>query len=187
MLKRNLVILRGGDKSLHADWLGPVGRERSWDMVVSYFGDDPAMHQRPDVLRIDGKGPKWLGLHALLTSGQIDWQRYERIWLPDDDLAGAEALRVRLRGLRDAEDDVRSLVEVIARDDRRARFDVGRIREERRLAGALLHEDLQPGRRQLAERFGYQGDAPLSGRGLLGDADLHWHHLVGGIAIRAKG
>lgn len=87
MLKRNLVILRGGDKSLHADWLGPVGRERSWDMVVSYFGDDPAMHQRPDVLRIDGKGPKWLGLHALLTSGQIDWQRYERIWLPDDDLA----------------------------------------------------------------------------------------------------
>ena len=37
----------------------------------------------------------------------------------------------------------------------------------------------QPGRLQLAERFGYQGDAPLSGRGLLGDTDLHGHHLFG--------
>lgn len=87
MRKRNLVIVRGGDKSLHEAWLGPVGSERSWDMVISYFGDDPRIHQRPDVLRIDGKGPKWLGLHQLLTSGQIDWQRYDRIWLPDDDLA----------------------------------------------------------------------------------------------------
>ena len=36
---------------------------------------------------------------------------------------------------------------------------------------------LEPGRRELAERFGYQGDAPLAGRGLPGDADLHGHHL----------
>ncbi len=87
MHKRNLVIVRAGDSSLHPAWLAPDGRERSWDLVVSYFGNDPAIHRRPDVVRIDGKGTKWGGLHALLVSGQLDWQAYERIWLPDDDLA----------------------------------------------------------------------------------------------------
>ena len=46
------------------------------------------------------------------------------------------------------------------------------------LPAPLLDEDLEPGGRQLAEHFGYQGDAPLAGRGLLGDADLHGHHLM---------
>jgi len=87
MPKRKLVIVRAGNSSLHEAWLPPVGAERSWDLVVSYFGDDPQIYRRPDVLRIDGKGPKWSGLHALLTSGQLDWQAYEQIWLPDDDLA----------------------------------------------------------------------------------------------------
>jgi hypothetical protein len=87
MRKRNLVIVRAGDKSLHPEWLRPVGGERSWDLVVSYFGNDPDLYRRPDVVRIDGKGPKWAGLHALLVSGQVDWQAYDRIWLPDDDLA----------------------------------------------------------------------------------------------------
>ena len=94
---------------------------------------------------------------------------------------------IAVRRLRDPEDHVRLLVELVARHDRRTRLGEGRVREEGTLTGALLHEDLEPGRRELAERFGYQGDPPLSGRGLLGDADLHWHHLVGGIAIRAKG
>jgi hypothetical protein len=54
---------------------------------------------------------------------------------------------------------------------------VGRIRERRAGACAGFDEDLEPGRCQLAERFGYQGDAPFAGRGLPGDADLHGHHL----------
>lgn len=87
MSKRNLVIVRAGDKSLHGDWLRPLGAVRSWDLVVSYFGDDPQMHRRPDVVRIDGKGPKWKGLHEVLVSGALDWSAYDRIWLPDDDLA----------------------------------------------------------------------------------------------------
>ena len=44
-------------------------------------------------------------------------------------------------------------------------------------AGAAFDENFEPGALELAERFGYQGDAPLSGRGLLGDTDLHGHHL----------
>ena len=87
MHKRNLVIVRAGDKSLHPQWLRPEGEARSWDLVVSYFGNDPDLYRRADVTRIDGKGAKWAGLHALLVSGRVDWQAYERIWLPDDDLA----------------------------------------------------------------------------------------------------
>jgi hypothetical protein len=87
MAKRNLVIVRAGDKSLHVDWLRPVGAPRNWDLVVSYFGNDPDIYRRPDVVRIDHKGPKWMGLHALLTSGQLDWRAYDNIWMPDDDLA----------------------------------------------------------------------------------------------------
>ena len=34
-----------------------------------------------------------------------------------------------------------------------------------------------PAALSLPSSFGYQGDAPLSGRGLLGDTDLHGHHL----------
>ena len=43
-------------------------------------------------------------------------------------------------------------------------------------SGAGLDEDLQPGSRQLAERFGHQGDTALTLRRLPGDADLHGHH-----------
>src|SRR5205814_9347284 len=45
-------------------------------------------------------------------------------------------------------------------------------------AGLVLDEDLEPGGGQLAESFGYQGHAPLTGRGLPGDADFHGHHLT---------
>lgn len=91
MSRRNLVIVRAGNSSLHEGWLPPVGAPRSFDLVVSYFGDDPDKWRRPDVVRIDGKGPKWGGLHDVLVSGQVDWRAYDHIWLPDDDLAATPA------------------------------------------------------------------------------------------------
>ena len=81
------------------------------------------------------------------------------------------------RGLRDAQHDVGIGVQGIGRDDRRAGRLVGAVGDGRTGAGAVLDDDLEPGRLQLAERFGYQGDTPFSGRGLLGDTDLHGHHL----------
>jgi len=83
--KRNLVVVRAGDASLHPRWLLPLA-ERNWDLVVSYFGDDAQRYRKPEVLRLDAKGPKWPALHTLLSPGGLDWQRYERVWLPDDDL-----------------------------------------------------------------------------------------------------
>ncbi len=84
--RRNLVIVRAGDTSLHQAWLPNAG-DRSWDLIVSYFGNDPDRYRHGDVLRIDGKGPKWPALYELLVDRIEMLQDYDYIWLPDDDIA----------------------------------------------------------------------------------------------------
>lgn len=84
--RRNLVILRAGDASLHPGWLNVPGEERNWDLIVSYFGDDPEKYRGGDWLRIDGKGPKLRGLYDLICSHEQLVRSYDYIWLPEDDL-----------------------------------------------------------------------------------------------------
>src|ERR1700687_413368 len=82
---KNLVIVRAGDSSLHPQWLtGP--ENRNWDIVVSYFGNDPNLYRMPGVTRIDDKGPKWDGLYNLISMHPQFIADYDYIWLPDDDL-----------------------------------------------------------------------------------------------------
>lgn len=85
MTRRNLVIVRAGDSSLHPHWLDGTS-ERSWDILISYFGDDPDRYREPDVIRIDGKGPKWPALQTLIESEHERIERYDYVWLPDDDI-----------------------------------------------------------------------------------------------------
>ena len=84
--RRNLVIVRAGDSSLHPMWLDGAA-DRSWDLLVSYFGADPEQYRRGDVIRVDSKGPKWPALRALIESHWDYIAQYEYIWLPDDDIA----------------------------------------------------------------------------------------------------
>ncbi len=84
--RRFLTIVRAGNGSLHPTWMTGAG-SRSWDIIVSYFGDDPDRFRAPDITRIDSKGPKWPALHALLRARPELIARYDYIWLPDDDLA----------------------------------------------------------------------------------------------------
>ena len=88
MARRNLVIAAVGDESVHPRWL--AGGERSFDLALIYFGDQPercAHHAEHFAAR---KGIKFALLHDLLTN---DWAhlltRYERIWLPDDDISAS--------------------------------------------------------------------------------------------------
>ena len=90
MTRRNLVVVRAGNASLHPAWLEGEG-ERNWDLVVSYFGDDPVKYREGDVVRIDSKGPKWPPLQALLAGNPRYMQDYDYIWLPDDDLEMTKA------------------------------------------------------------------------------------------------
>jgi hypothetical protein len=81
---RHLVIVRAGDSSLHPAWThAPATRD--WDLVVSYFGADRERYRDDSGLRIDDRGLKFPGLHALLARESF-WRDYDYIWLPDDDL-----------------------------------------------------------------------------------------------------
>lgn len=86
MKRRNLVIVRAGNSSLHPGWLQGSRAERSWDLIVNYFGDDPDIYRGGDWQRIDSKGPKWAALHDLIESIRPQIEPYDYIWLPDDDL-----------------------------------------------------------------------------------------------------
>ncbi len=86
---RFLVIVRAGDQSLHPRWTRELAT-RDWDLVVSYFGNDPDRFRDAGEIRIDDKGQKWAGLHALLTREDF-WRAYDYVWLPDDDLAIEQA------------------------------------------------------------------------------------------------
>jgi hypothetical protein len=86
-VRRNLVLLRAGDTSIHPDWLNSAGQERNWDLVINYFGDDPDKFRGGDWLRIDSKGPKLLGLHDFIGRHEQLIRQYDYVWLPDDDLA----------------------------------------------------------------------------------------------------
>ena len=83
----NLVIVRAGDGSLHPNWLNGPGEERNWDLIVSYFGNDPDKFRDGDWVRIDRKGPKIPPLYELLSARRDLIDKYGYIWLPDDDLA----------------------------------------------------------------------------------------------------
>jgi len=85
-MRRNLVIVRAGDASLHPTWLS---NNRNWDIIVNYYGDDPDKYRADDIRRIDSKGPKWPALHALMTTLEPELKNYDYIWFPDDDLACA--------------------------------------------------------------------------------------------------
>src|ERR1017187_5144904 len=84
--RRNLVLLRAGDTSIHPHWLNAPGQERNWDLIVSYFGDDPDIFRGGDWLRIDSKGPKLPGLHDVIRNHEQLVRQYDYVWLPDDDL-----------------------------------------------------------------------------------------------------
>ncbi|MGH6727372.1 MAG: DUF707 domain-containing protein [Pseudolabrys sp.] len=88
--RRNLVIVRAGDTSLHEQWLAGEG-ERNWDLIVNYFGDDPERYRTADVRRINSKGPKWPALHDLIEKLGEEAFCYDRVWLPDDDLIATKA------------------------------------------------------------------------------------------------
>lgn len=86
MQRRNLVIVRAGNTSLHPNWLTQA-QHRNWDLIVSYFGDDPEIFRQGDVKRIDSKGPKWPALCDLINEYRDQIEQYDYVWLPDDDIA----------------------------------------------------------------------------------------------------
>ncbi|MFT7228459.1 MAG: hypothetical protein ACI8PW_001046 [Methylophilaceae bacterium] len=81
--KKNLVLVRAGDKSLHPQWLS---NDRNWDLIVSYYGDCPERYNDQYDFLHCFKGSKWQGIENFIESNLELINKYEYIWLPDDDL-----------------------------------------------------------------------------------------------------
>lgn len=81
--RKNLVIVRAGDSSLHQAWL--TG-ERDFDLAVSYYGEKAQPFSTPCEYFVAASGSKWEGLYSTLSSPLIPWQEYDYVMLPDDDL-----------------------------------------------------------------------------------------------------
>jgi hypothetical protein len=85
--RHNLVIVRAGDGSLHTQWLNRPGEDRNWDLIVSYWGDDPDAYRGGDWLRIDSKGLKFEAVNYLLHNHRDLLGKYDYVWIAEDDLA----------------------------------------------------------------------------------------------------
>lgn len=82
---RNLIVLRAGDASLHREWI--AGRQRDFDLFISYYGQTPARWQGDADFYEQRTGPKWPCLADLLKTHRDRIERYDAVWLPDDDLS----------------------------------------------------------------------------------------------------
>lgn len=82
--RRNLVVVRAGANSLHRGWLG---EGRSWDLGISSFHSDRA-EDFPEARYFSFyKGGKWDGLYQFFRENAELLDRYDYIWLPDDDIS----------------------------------------------------------------------------------------------------
>lgn len=85
--KKNLVLARVGDYSLHHHWLeGCAGvADRNWDLLISCFGEEPEKWRRDDVEQIYYKGGKFDGLYDAFQQRPELLDQYENIMMTDDD------------------------------------------------------------------------------------------------------
>ena len=81
--KNYLIIVPSGDNSLHKNWYN----SKIYDLYVIYYGNNKNIFneykKKADFFRAE-KGPKWQQVRNTLK--HIDINKYDYIWLPDDDL-----------------------------------------------------------------------------------------------------
>ncbi|MFY8062409.1 MAG: hypothetical protein ACOVN2_01745, partial [Usitatibacteraceae bacterium] len=83
--RKNLVVLRAGDSSLHRQWL--AGPTRDFDIFISYYGKTDGQYRGDGEHWEHRPGPKWSCIADLLDAHAPLLERYDAFWFPDDDLA----------------------------------------------------------------------------------------------------
>lgn len=84
MSRKNLIVVRAGDCSLHPHWL--LGKTRTFDLAVSYYGNNQSRYENQYDFYHEFKGSKWEGLVDFFSKNKDLISQYEYIWMPDDDL-----------------------------------------------------------------------------------------------------
>lgn len=87
-MRKNLIIVRAGDHSLHPRWMGHPLR-RKFDLFVSYYGDTPDKFKDECEYYHVMKGPRWPAHDDICTRHWDLLQSYERIAFVCDDLDAA--------------------------------------------------------------------------------------------------
>lgn len=83
--RRNLVIVRAGDGSVHNRWGRDIAdADRTWSLLVSFFGEDEAALQPPYEYIARHKGQKWPAVFELAESGELP--PFDFVWCVDDDI-----------------------------------------------------------------------------------------------------
>lgn len=83
-MKKYLIIVRAGDKSLHPQWLD--NENRNWDIAVSYYGNNTERYKDLyDFIHLF-KGSKWEGISNFISINKELIFKYKYIWIPDDDI-----------------------------------------------------------------------------------------------------
>ena len=84
--RRNLLVARVGDRSLHRTWLSESG-DRSWDLQLSSYGSSSAFKADGDLPFSIDRGTKWDSIFRHLSTNPELLERYDYIAFPDDDLS----------------------------------------------------------------------------------------------------
>ncbi len=87
--RRNLILLRAGDSSLHRTFFRGSPSARTWDMHISYYGSagEPVVVRGEEVSwSADGGRSKFNGLFSCIEKLPSLLDNYQYIAIPDDDL-----------------------------------------------------------------------------------------------------
>ena len=84
--RTNLVVVRlGDDFSLHREWLENQKNNRSWDLMISYYGKNPENVDLQESEYFDHRtGQKWPAIGEIYREGFF--QDYSMVWFPDNDI-----------------------------------------------------------------------------------------------------
>ena len=84
-MKKYLVVLRCGDRSLHPQWFN--GAETpNFDLMLSYYGKKEDYTDAFATAIHRFQGSKWEGLNDFMLNNAQLISQYRHIWLPDDDI-----------------------------------------------------------------------------------------------------
>ena len=92
--------MRAGETSLHREWLGD---DRNWDLVVSWYGDEPYEAVANETV-VSIRGGLGDGIYKTYQALPELIDSYDYFWLPDDDIEADCASINRLFGITSQQD-----------------------------------------------------------------------------------
>jgi hypothetical protein len=93
--RRNLLVVRAGEESLHPSWLN-ASRPRDFDLLVSYYGDVPGRYREMADVYHAMKGPRWPAHNELCRTQPALFESYDYVAFACDDLGARQMTWNRL-------------------------------------------------------------------------------------------